>query len=226
LLLPAAAASIIPAGSEGRVVLLGDSVFANKAYLGEGPDVAMQLDQLLPSGWAAIQGAVDGAVVGSIPAQLQRLPSHSSHLVVSIGGNDALRHLGLLQEGASSMADALDRLAELKERFREGYAAMLVQVLGHGLPTGICTIYEGRMPDPRVRRLALTALSLFNDVIVREAFARGVPLLDLRLICRDEDDYANPIEPSVVGGAKIARAILQLITHHRFAARRSEAFAG
>ena len=51
------------------------------------------------------------------------------------------------------------------------------------------------------------------DVIIRNAFQAGVPLIDLRLICNDEADYANPIEPSALGGAKIAAAVGSSPTH-------------
>jgi hypothetical protein len=44
-------------------------------------------------------------------------------------------------------------------------------------------------------------------VIVRAAWARQCGILDLRLICHEPADYANPIEPSGQGGAKIARAL-------------------
>jgi hypothetical protein len=44
-------------------------------------------------------------------------------------------------------------------------------------------------------------LSVFNDTITREA-ARGLALIDLRLICTEDEDLANPIEPSVIGGAR------------------------
>jgi hypothetical protein len=47
----------------------------------------------------------------------------------------------------------------------------------------------------------------FNDVILRTAFQWHLPVIDLRLICTEASDYANPIEPSGSGGAKIARAI-------------------
>jgi len=73
-----------------------------------------------------------------------------------------------------------------------------------GRPTALCTIYEPRYPDPRVQRLAVTGLALFNDVITRAAFAHGLPVLDLRLICDNDADFANPIEPSAQGGDKIA----------------------
>jgi hypothetical protein len=84
---------------------------------------------------------------------------------------------------------------------------MLDDVLAHGLPTALCTVYEPRFPDPRLQRLAVTALTLFNDPILREAARRGLPILDLRLICNDDRDFANPIEPSVQGGAKIAGVV-------------------
>ena len=48
---------------------------------------------------------------------------------------------------------------------------------------------------------------MLNDTILRVAFEHGLPAIDLRLICSERADYANPIEPSVHGGAKISRAI-------------------
>jgi hypothetical protein len=67
------------------------------------------------------------------------------------------------------------------------------------------------MPEPR-RRIAVTALTALNDRITRAAFARGTSLIDLRLICAEDADYANPIEPSAQGGAKIAAAIAAFAT--------------
>ncbi len=40
----------------------------------------------------------------------------------------------------------------------------------------------------------------------------------------DDSDYANDIEPSVQGGAKIARVIATLVTTHDFKQRRSEIY--
>lgn len=48
---------------------------------------------------------------------------------------------------------------------------------------------------------------MFNDRITRAAFSNGLALIDLRLICNEERDYANPIEPSVAGGEKMSAAI-------------------
>jgi hypothetical protein len=195
-----------------HVVLLGDSVFDNAAYVAGGPDVIEQLRKRLPAVWRATLRAKDGSVTSSIARQLDQLPPGTSHLVVSVGGNDALGHAGVLDESARSMAHTLDRLATIQEHFAHDYAAMLSGVLARGLPTAICTIYDPQFPDPRRRRLAATGLTIFNDCITREAFARGLPLIDLRLICNRDEDFANPIEPSVRGGAKIAAVIAALVT--------------
>src|SRR5919198_237854 len=48
----------------GHVVLLGDSIFDNAAYVGGGPDVVRQLRAVLPSDWRATLNALDGAVTG------------------------------------------------------------------------------------------------------------------------------------------------------------------
>jgi len=143
-----------------------------------------------------------------VPQQLQKLPRDASHLVVSVGGNDALSQANLLDRNVRSMAEALELITGVRERFRLAYARMLDQVLERQLPLAACTIYEPRFPEPLRRSLAATALTALNDAITREAFARNVDCIDLRIICNDDRDFANPIEPSVQGGAKIARAIL------------------
>lgn len=57
------------------------------------------------------------------------------------------------------------------------------------------------------------ALSIFNDVIIREAVRLGLLVIDLRLICSEAEDYSkvSPIEPSAKGGEKIAKAIASLV---------------
>ncbi|HEX8436981.1 SGNH/GDSL hydrolase family protein [Archangium sp.] len=207
-----------------HIVLLGDSIFDNAAYVAGGPDVVQQLREQLPAGWQATLKAVDGSTTSGVKAQLHRLPRDASHLVLSVGGNDALGQSGILGEGANSVADALSRLAAIREHFGRNYRVMLDAVLAVGLPTAVCTIYDARYPEPSRQRLVVTALTLFNDCITREAFTRGLPLIDLRLICDREEDYANPIEPSVRGGKKIAAAIARLVAEHDFSRRRSEVF--
>jgi lysophospholipase L1-like esterase len=206
-----------------HVVLLGDSVFDNAAYVAGGPDVIRQLRDRLPGGRATLR-AVDGAVIADVARQLQQIPADATHLVISAGGNDALRASGILQEGARSVAEVLDRIADIGDHLEQDYQAMLGMVLQRRLPTALCTIYDPRYPDIGMRRRARTALAVLNDRILRAAFSRGLPLIDLRLVCDRDEDFANPIEPSVRGGEKIAAAIARLVATHDFAQGRSGVF--
>jgi hypothetical protein len=209
----------------GHVVLLGDSIFDNAAYVSGGPDVVRQLRGRLPQGWRATLNAMDGSVIAGVERQLRQLPRDASHLVLSVGGNDALREAGVLEERAGSVAEALEKLSDIGEDFGRQYEAMLTDVRRVNLPTAVCTIYDARFPDPRRRRLAATALTILNDRITRAAFAQSLPLIDLRLVCDDDEDFANPIEPSVRGGEKIAASIAALVAEHDFARGRPEIYA-
>ena len=194
-----------------HVVLLGDSIFDNAAYVGRGPDVVAQLAAALPAGWRATLLAVDGAVIDDVGRQLARIPGDATHLVVSAGGNDALAHTGLLDRPATSSAQVLGWLADAVEGFERRYRRLLDEIVRLGLPTTLCTIYEGNLGPP-VQRLARTALAVFDDAILRLAAERGLPTIELRHVCTEPADYANPIEPSVRGGEKIARAIVRVVT--------------
>ena len=207
-----------------HVVLLGDSVFDNAAYVMAGaPDVIRQVRQRLPYGSKATLAAVDGSKTRDVRAQLRYLPADATHLLVSAGGNDALSSSDFLTTPAHSTAEALLGLADITEEFERGYLAMLAEVLARGLPTAICTVYYPRFLEAVLQRMAVTALAVFNDCIIRAALAHGLPLIDLRLICTDEGDYANPIEPSERGGEKIARTIVDLV-QHGFTGGRTEVF--
>ncbi len=205
-------------------MLLGDSIFDNAAYVVAGaPDVVRQVRQRLPYGSKATLAAVDGSATRDVRGQLRRLPADATHLIVSVGGNDALNSGDFLTAPAHSTAEALLGLADIGDEFERGYLAMLAEVLAHGLPTAICTVYYPRFPEATLQKMAVAGLTVFNDCIIRAAFAHGLPLLDLRLICTEEGDYANPIEPSAQGGEKIARAIVELV-EHGFAGGRTEVF--
>jgi hypothetical protein len=203
-----------------HVILLGDSIFDNAAYVpGESP-VVEQLRTRLPRGWRATLLAVDGAIARDVLGQLARLPADASHLVVSVGGNDALGYSGLLQDESHTAAEGLVILADAQEEFRADYRAMLRAVLAAGKPTAVCTVYDA---IPGLPPSAVTALSVFNDVILREAFRAGLPVLDLRLICDEARDYSvlSPIEPSAAGGIKIVQGVARVVTGDDFTRRGS-----
>jgi len=204
-----------------HIVLLGDSIFDNGSYTNGKPDVISQVRDVLPAGWKATLGAVDGATTRSIDAQLARLPSDTTHLVLSVGGNDALGSQHVLQARTSTTGEGLIQLARVVAEFESRYRAVVSACLRRRLPLLLCTIYNGNFPERSFQQQATTAIAVFNDAILRVALEHGLSVLELRQICSAPEDYANPIEPSSVGGAKIARAIAVALTDPAAARRRS-----
>ena len=196
-----------------HIVLLGDSIFDNAPYVPKGCEVQAQLQAMLGDGNRVILLARDGDVLADVKTQVSRLrdlPADTTNVIVSCGGNDVLGLVGYMQSSVKSVLEAADLLASWQAEFRFEYRRMLEAVLARGLPAAVSTIYDsvpGLAPGLR------TALAIFNDVILREAAGRGVPVLDLRLVCDDPSDYSpvSPIEPSQQGGRKIAAAIAELL---------------
>ncbi len=195
-----------------HVVLLGDSIFDNAAYVAPGPDVITQLRAELPSPSKATLLAVDGAVVLDVTRQLARLPDDTTDIVLSVGGNDALRHIDLLDRRASSGAEVLAWFAEAIEAFAARYRKLLQQIAEHTLVRDgkarvmVCSIYNGNLAAD-MAHAASAAIAMFDDVIARAARTHAWPVIELRELFTSPADYANPIEPSTRGGAKLAKVI-------------------
>ena len=196
-----------------HITLLGDSVFDNLKYVQPEPDVLAHLQKLLPSGWKASLHAVDGAVTNDVAGQLGDLPPDATHLVLSVGGNDLLGIAGdMLRTPVSVSSEVFVLLARVIGVFESMYRRLVETCLSRGLPLIVCTIYNGNFADQEFQTMARVAVAAFNDAILRIALEKGLRAIDLRLICVQAEDYANPIEPSAIGGGKIARAIWQTVS--------------
>ncbi len=193
-----------------HLTLLGDSVFDNRAYINGAADVAAHLRALLPAPSAVTLCAVDGSTTFDVGHQFDRVPSAATHLFLSLGGNDALLNADLLNLPVRSTAEALDLFRDRRESFSQSYGHALEGLIDLGRPVFVCTIYNGNLAQPAAAR-APVALALFNDVILRTALRFGVHVIELRSVCTEPRDYANPIEPSGSGGKKIAEAIVRAL---------------
>ena len=205
-----------------HIVLLGDSIFDNAAYVAGAPAVIDQVRSLLPSGWAATLLAVDGSITADVREQASRIPADTTHLVMSVGGNDALGTLTQLHSPAPlPMMQALRVLADIQVKFAKDYVNTLRIVCASGTPIVCCTIYD---QVPGLTQELRTALSIFNDVILRECARYQVPVLDLRCVCTEASDYSavSPIEPSHSGGQKIASRIVNMALNNSSNAKRCQ----
>ena len=197
-----------------NIVLVGDSVFDNGPYVNDGEEVSQLLANILGDSTVTLL-AVDGDMTTDVYKRLEAFPEDASHVFVSCGGNDALESGYVLKESARSVSDALGKLHSITERFRLNYSHMLKALLEKHPNLVACTIYN---TIPEVPKEALTALALFNEVILEEAFKRKLAVIDLRIICDEKEDYSavSPIEPSHQGGIKIVNTIKKVLDTHEF----------
>lgn len=203
-----------------HAVLLGDSIFDNAAYVPRKPAVIDQLRISLPAGWKATLLAFDGDVTADVQRQIRRLPDDATHLIVSCGGNDALGHAPILDQSAVSVAQVLEQFTTIRTFFQQTYRQMIETLRGLKKHLAVCTVHDC---VPGMEGIPMTALAMFNEVILREAFIAKIPVIDLRLICSEFADYSeiSPIEPSALGGEKIVQAIIRMLTNHRFEIKQS-----
>ena len=193
-----------------HVALLGDSVFDNRSYTGGDPEVAAHLRDIVPSPWRVTLVAIDGTTTADIGVQIDRIPKEATHVVLSLGGNDALMNADLLDLPVRSTGQALDLFEERVGAFEVSYGYVIEALAELGRTVTVCTIYNGNLAATEASR-ARIALMMFNDVILRTALGAGIDVIDLRLVCTEKSDFANPIEPSGSGGRKIATAVARAI---------------
>lgn len=193
-----------------HLVLAGDSIFDNDGYVLGEAGVIEQLRSSLPENWSASKVAVDGDCIKHVKDQISGLPSNTTDLIVSVGGNDARYHSALLSK-LKHLNDLDDLLKQPLAEFRSDYQSMLETIESTKIKVYVCTIYtEVPFEDPHWRQFAPIAINKFNEVIVKEASARNIPVLQLHKVCVEFDDFSSisPIEPSNQGGQKIVNHIL------------------
>jgi hypothetical protein len=208
-----------------HIALLGDSTFDNAAYTNGLPDVVTHLRRIMPAGIKATLLAVDGSTTADVvEKQIGMIPTDVTHAAVSMGGNDAILHADALDFPVTSTREALMMFGHRASDFEASYRNALATIVGRVPRTSVCTIYNARLPGDEAA-MARVGLMLFNDVILRVAFERQLPVIDLRLVVVDPEDFANPLEPSSRGAEKIAMSIAAALGFANVSAPGSRIFA-
>jgi lysophospholipase L1-like esterase len=203
--------------AKNLIVLLGDSIIDNGEYLrSEEPDVAQQLEILLPH-HTVLKRAVDGSTSADVLRWQTGDLKDADHIILSAGGNDALQHINLLEAVTGlTTRDVLVKLWLIREEFRRSYADLLDCLAHARRPVLVLTVYNPCFHahgfNPAYQQAAESAVSIINDVVQQEGRRRSFDILELRTLFQDRADYANPIEPSTVGGAKLANCMSHWVT--------------
>ncbi|MDC0140738.1 SGNH/GDSL hydrolase family protein [bacterium] len=216
---------------EKRIYLLGDSIIDNTPYVQKNEkDVVSHLNSMYKSSPQIniYNRAVDGHTMKDLlDTQLSDEGlNEATNIVVSIGGNDLLGNLyflidamGLYQGQESKVFQRTttrnksfeDTYFEIIKPMQQEYESIVANLSNYRAKLLLCTVYEGDLVDTDefndVIYSSKTMLSIFNDIVYRTAQKYNAEVLELRDIFVSPEDYANPIEPSHIGGEKLAKAI-------------------
>jgi hypothetical protein len=207
-----------------HLALLGDSTFDNKAYTQDSPSVTEHLIQL---GNTVTLCAKDGALISALLPQSQTIPETATHLIISIGGNNGLSLSGILLKPIDTVEQGVILLHDALQTFEAEYSQAineLSQQFGSTKKIILCTLYNpcfeyyNVSPNQKAVNVGVTMIA---DVIQKVAHRHGFPVIDFRRFMTTPECFANPIEPSGIGGEKIAKAIIEVISQHNFESRTS-----
>ncbi len=203
-----------------KVVLFGDSIIDNKIYVNHGEySVLEHLENI--SNYEYIQVAYDGHTTFDVQNKQLHLSTieKPSHIVLSVGGNDLLQNLSYLSNGPiSNVNEAVSGIQQhIFEPLEQRFETIIEELSSQRANLLICTVYEGDLGRTDEFKDVLDSskimVSSFNDIVYKTAKKYNADVLELREIFITSDDYANPIEPSHIGGEKLAKSIVEWVNN-------------
>ena len=203
---------------KNNVLLLGDSVIDNKRYVQDSEYSVLEHLQN-NSKDTFIQIACDGDTTHDVINKQAKVQSikKASHIVLSIGGNDMLYNLSFLTTNKPTLRNEafIDVYNEIFQPLEVRYETIVKNFASQRANLLLCTVYEGDLGRSEEFKDVLDSskimVSSLNDIIYKTASRYNAEVLELRNIFTSSEDYANPIEPSHIGGEKLAKKIIEWV---------------
>ena len=201
-----------------HVVLLGDSIIDNKPYVLAGEkSVLLHLEELAHHQYTQL--ALDGDTTQDVLDKQLEVTTikEATNFVLSVGGNDLLQNLHLLfNSDNQNLNEGLSFLHNnIFKQLEQRYEAIIKELSFYRANLLLLTVYEGDLGRTDEFRGVLDSskimASALNDIVYKTAKKYGADVLELRHIFTSSEDYANPIEPSHIGGEKLAKAITEWV---------------
>ena len=201
-----------------NVYLIGDSIIKNDLYVSKEKSVENHINNLLKSNKSGEIDdnlrinvnnlAVDNSVINDIYDQIKFIPEDSKDMnviILSVGGNDILRKYVYMYNtdfvGLTTLFNKYKQLVErIKSRFPEPDYKLVIM-----------NIYYP--PDKQMFSPFYPHIKEWNksiDNLVNKS-NNDIGLIRIDEKITDKEDFVNKIEPSEIGGEKIAREIIQFL---------------
>lgn len=175
--------------NEKNVVLIGDSMLNNSAYVSQGESVPDLLSKKLVGNATVYNFAKDGSTIADCYSQLNKLSFDSNTTIfVSCGGNNIL--------------NSRDQNLNITNLFSE-YSQLLKSIKAR-LPNADLYVLNLYMPANGHYTSYKPMIDQWNKFLDDNASSLGYKVLKTNDLLVAEDDFVYGVEPSFKGGKKLA----------------------
>jgi len=182
-----------------KVVLIGDSMLNNSAYVSANQSVPDLLSKELV-GNTVYNFAKDGSTINDCYAQLDKISTNlnksNTSIVVSCGGNNILNSHSLKK---SDMNNLFNEYSKLLKSIKTRVPNSSLYVLNLYTPTNSHYLSYH------------SAIEQWNQLLTNNKSKLQYKIIDTSSLLVTDKDFTYNIEPSKKGGTKIVKAILNNI---------------
>eukprot|EP00930_Biecheleria_cincta_P002428 TRINITY_DN103439_c0_g1_i1.p1 TRINITY_DN103439_c0_g1~~TRINITY_DN103439_c0_g1_i1.p1 ORF type:complete len:354 (-),score=64.37 TRINITY_DN103439_c0_g1_i1:89-1150(-) len=202
-----------------HVVLLGDSTLDNVRHLdldaGEMSIEGQLSKRCAEKGWEFTLLARDGSTLDDVARQqIPFIPDEATHLVLSASGNNLLSLLNEMADSHWSLGSMVSSIGEGLPQVAESYRRLLQAMKSSGCHMACCTVYRPQFRHIFLRTLATLSLGVHNARIHQIAQELDISVIDMGVLFDCDEDFANPLELSTQGGAKVVENVMQFMRDH------------
>ena len=175
------------------IILVGDSILKNNSYVLEEKSVEKLLSTKT---YAHIYCfAVNDSIIKDATEQVNILPQHlnepSTCIFLSIGGNDILK--------------GIDPVSRIFRQYMD-----LVYLIKERMDKTKIVLINLYYPTDEKYEKYYSSIKRWNELVDAYAEDNDLKVLDASAILAKEADFTSDIEPSVIGGEKLANEIVRI----------------
>lgn len=178
------------------IILIGDSMLNNSNYI---LDESKSVPGLIKAGHSdTYVFAKDGAVITDCVLQIEEIPAENNtsktHIFVSAGGNNILNSQHTISK-------------EMIDTFFQQYST-LIHSLKTKLPNTQIYLLNLYYPlDSRFKNM-YPYIDQWNTLVSEFAETNDLEIIQTNKLIINKEDFTNAVEPSEIGGKKLANVIL------------------
>ena len=184
------------------IILLGDSIFKNNAYVPYGSSIETQLKNKAPKK-ELLCLAQDNSSIMDVYKQVEQIPEEynnsKTRIFLSVGGNDILQNYVYDYNDVDNMDLLKNGFAEYKK---------LIEAIKTKMPNAKLLVLDIYYPDNTRFKDFYPVISEWNKLIYEYAKTQNIRVIKISSTLKDADDFSFAIEPSSIGGNKIVNKLL------------------